>query len=40
VNVKLTRSVTIGKLIRIGSKNDCGYVIPADTSLNLLISFG
>lgn len=30
----------IGKLIRIGSKNDGGYVIPAETSSNLLISFG
>lgn len=30
----------IGKLIRVGSKNDGGYVIPAETNSNLLISFG
>ena len=40
MNIKLIQPAIIGKLIRIGSKNDGGYVIPADTNSNLLISFG
>jgi len=40
MNTKLIQPAIIGKLIRIGSKNDGGYVIPADTNSNLLISFG
>lgn len=40
MNTKLIQPAVIGKLIRIGSKNDGGYVIPANTNSNLLISFG
>ena len=36
----MIQPTVIGKLIRIGSKNDGGYVIPAQTNSNLLISFG
>jgi hypothetical protein len=36
----LIQPTSIGDLIRIGSKNDGGYAIPAETNSDLLISFG